>query len=38
MILNGIEVKSEEHLEELMSELDETSKEGLRILYKEEQK
>lgn len=36
MIINGVEVKSQEHLEELIVELDESSKEGLRILYQEE--
>jgi len=38
MTINNIEVQSEGHLEELISELDESSKEGLRILYKQEQK
>ncbi len=36
MIINNIKVQSEEHLEELIAELDESSKEGLRLLYKEE--
>lgn len=37
MIFNNIEVKSEEHLEELIAELEDSSKEGLRILYQKEQ-
>jgi hypothetical protein len=37
MIINNVEVQSQEHLEELIAELDESSKEGLRKLYQEEQ-
>lgn len=37
MKINGVEVQSKEHLEELMTEMDEESKIGLRILYQEEQ-
>jgi hypothetical protein len=36
MIVNGIEVQSEEHLEILIAEMDEESKVGVRILYAEE--
>ena len=36
MIINGIEVQSNEHLEELMAEMDEESKIGLRYLYQNE--
>jgi hypothetical protein len=38
MVVNGVKVLSPEHLEELISNMDESSKEGLRILYEEEQK
>jgi hypothetical protein len=37
MIINNIEVNSPEHLEELIANMDESSKEGLRILYESEQ-
>jgi hypothetical protein len=37
MTINSIEVQSPEHLEELLVEMDESSKEGLRILYQQEQ-
>jgi hypothetical protein len=37
MIINEIKVQSLEHLEELIAEMDESSKEGLRILYQLEQ-
>lgn len=37
MIINSIEVQSLEHLEELIAEMDEESKIGLRALYQEEQ-
>lgn len=37
MIINEIEVQSPEHLEELIADMDEGSKEGLRVLYGEEQ-
>jgi hypothetical protein len=33
MIINEIEVQSSEHLEELISSMDEESKQGLRDLY-----
>jgi len=36
MIINSIEVQSLEHLEELIAEMDEESKIGIRILYQEE--
>ncbi len=34
---NGIQVESEQQLEELMVDMDEESKIGLRALYQEEQ-
>lgn len=37
MIINGTEVQSQEHLETLITEMDEESKVGLRQLYQEEQ-
>lgn len=37
MIINGTEVQSQEHLEVLITEMDEESKIGLRELYKNEQ-
>jgi hypothetical protein len=37
MIINGIQVESEQQLEELMVDMDEESKIGLRALYQEEQ-
>lgn len=37
MIINSIEVQSIEHLEELIKDMDEGSKEGIRKLYQEEQ-
>lgn len=37
MTINNVEVQSQEHLEELIKDMDESSKEGLRILYQEEQ-
>jgi hypothetical protein len=37
MIINNVEVQSEQHLEELIAHMDEGSKEGLRLLYQEEQ-
>lgn len=36
MIINEIEVQSSEHLEELIADMDQGSKEGLRLLYSEE--
>jgi hypothetical protein len=36
MTINGIEVQSSEHLEQLIVDLDEESKQGLRELYKQE--
>jgi hypothetical protein len=36
MIINEIEVTSPEHLEELIADMDEGSKEGLRLLYSSE--
>ena len=36
MTINGIEVQSSEHLEELIADLDEESKQGLRVLYEQE--
>jgi hypothetical protein len=36
MIVNDIEVQSPEHLEELITDMDEGSKEGLRALYAQE--
>jgi hypothetical protein len=36
MTINGIEVQSSEHLEELIADLDEESKQGLRDLYTQE--
>lgn len=36
MIINQIEVQSPEHLEELIADMDESSKEGLRLLYQQE--
>lgn len=37
MIINDVEVQSLEHLEELITDMDESSKDGLRILYQQEQ-
>lgn len=37
MIINEVEVQSEQHLEELIADMDEGSKEGLRVLYQQEQ-
>ena len=37
MTVNEIEVQSAEHLEELIVDMDQGSKEGLRILYSSEQ-
>jgi hypothetical protein len=37
MIINGAQVQSAEHLEELIIDMDEESKIGLRALYQEEQ-
>lgn len=37
MTINEVEVQSPEHLEELIADMDEGSKEGLRALYQEEQ-
>ena len=37
MTINSIEVQSLEHLEQLIVDMDESSKEGLRVLYKNEQ-
>lgn len=37
MTINGIEVQSSEHLEELIIEMDEDSKIGIRVLYQQEQ-
>lgn len=37
MTINGVEVQSSEHLEELIADLDEESKQGLRVLYTQEQ-
>ena len=36
MTINGVEVQSSEHLEELIADLDEESKQGLRDLYEKE--
>lgn len=36
MTINGVEVQSSEHLEELIVGLDEESKQGLRVLYEKE--
>ena len=36
MTINGIKVQSSEHLEELIADLDEESKQGLRVLYEKE--
>lgn len=36
MTINGVEVQSSEHLEELIVELDDESKQGLRSLYEKE--
>ncbi len=38
MIINNVEVQSDQHLEELIAHMDEGSKEGLRILYEQENK
>jgi len=37
MTINEVQVQSLEHLEELIANMDESSKEGLRILFQEEQ-
>ena len=37
MNVNNVIVQSEQHLEELIAEMDEESKQGLRILYQQEQ-
>lgn len=38
MTINSVEVQSPEHLEILIADMDESSKEGLRQLYQEENK
>jgi len=37
LVLNGIEVGSKEHLEELIMDLPEESKIALRLIYEEQQ-
>jgi len=37
MTINEIQVESLEHLEQLIANMDESSKEGLRVLYEKEQ-
>ena len=36
MIVNGVNVESSEHLETLITDMDEESKIGVRLLYAEE--
>jgi hypothetical protein len=37
MTINGVVVLSVDHLEELIADMDDGSKEGIRILYQQEQ-